>query len=243
MGAFQMQHFGRVDHFEQKTGPADLVSFVDKQSEQMFTDAIHAVFPDDEILGEETYDPDRYYRSAKDLWIIDPIDGTTPYLYGIPYFAIAVAYVRDGVPELAAVHMPALGELYFADETGAYCGEEKISPSKTSTIAEALVDISPYWFPGIKEDIDYNTKFRSVRGTMSLYTAACSLCYTASGKMDGGFLGNCGGVWDFLPGGYILQQAGGKLSQLDGSPWDPFVNNCLYTNGVIHDEFASFLAN
>lgn len=241
VGAFQKEHFGKVDDFQTKEWPHSLVSFVDKESEKMIADAIRQAFPEDEIMAEESYDADHNYMKTEGLWIIDPLDGTAPYLHNIPYYAIAIAFMRDGRTEMSSIYMPQFDELFFADESGAYMNDQPTSPTRSSKIDDSMLDLSPFWFKWFDIQKDFIDIFFEPRGTISLYTAACSLCYTASGRMDGGFLRNCGGPWDYIPGAYILQQAWGKVSKLDGSPWEPFVGNCLYSNGPLHEELVSLL--
>ena len=95
----------------------DVVSFVDVESEKMFQHAVAEYFPDDQILGEESYDPNHDYQSASNLWIIDPLDGTYEFRTKKHEFSVSIAFVSDGEIQLAAIYYPMSDDLYFADET------------------------------------------------------------------------------------------------------------------------------
>ena len=95
LGEFQHKNFRTDIKFETKAGPMDTVSFVDKECEKMFIEAVNDKFHGDDIMGEETYDPTHNYKQHERLWIIDPLDGTLMYQRGIPFYGPMIAYVEN----------------------------------------------------------------------------------------------------------------------------------------------------
>lgn len=117
MGDFQHKHFRTDIKFETKAGPMDTVSFVDKECEKTFIEAVNEKFPGDAIMGEETFNPDDDYRQYEKLWIIDPLDGTLMYQRGIPFYSPMIAYVENNKVQFSALFFPEMNDLYYADET------------------------------------------------------------------------------------------------------------------------------
>ncbi|MEI6711051.1 MAG: inositol monophosphatase family protein [bacterium] len=130
--------------FETKQNDMDFVSFVDIESQKMFTRKVQEFFPNDTVMGEEDYDSAKDYSKEEHLWIIDPVDGTLLYKRGIPLFGIMIAYVHNGHIELSAILLPALNELYYADTNGAYKNDARISVSNTQELSSAIIQVSNY---------------------------------------------------------------------------------------------------
>ena len=108
IGDFQMQHWKSDITPSEKRDALDLVSFVDLESEKMFAQGVQKHFPEDNILGEETHDPDKQYSGQDSIWIIDPLDGTMSFLRGHPIWGVSIAYLQNDQTILAALYFPAL---------------------------------------------------------------------------------------------------------------------------------------
>lgn len=108
----------------------------------MFTEELIKNFPNDYILGEESYDPDHDYRQHTNLWIIDPLDGTLMYQRGIPTYAPMIAYVENGIVQFSALFFPEENNLYHADKNGAFCNQKTIKVSSISELKKSILNIS-----------------------------------------------------------------------------------------------------
>lgn len=239
-----MQHFGKEIAFETKSNAMDFVSFVDVTSQKMFTEKLWELFPDDVVFGEEEHDKNRDYSSEKYCWIIDPLDGTILYKHGIPFFAIMIAYVENWTVQFSSIYLPAMNELYLADETGAYRNGDEIHVSKTSTLGTSLINPTSYSLPNLfsMQEKPYLQFLKKIGTVIDVYATAYAATLCASGKIDGGvFYPNYGNVWDTIPSGFLVQQAGGKVTTIGEDTWNIWNRNMLYSNWHIHREFQEAL--
>jgi len=237
-GELQRSKFGsriRID----KKGAIDLVTEVDLEVERMVRALIAARFPGHIVLAEEMGETgvDSRYR-----WVFDPLDGTTNYAHGIPIFCATLALEIDGVPSVGAVFDPNRNELFTAERgVGAWLNGERLQVSSTAMLSEAiLVTGFPY---DVRERVDdllglfgaYLSRARAVR---RLGSAAIDLCWTAAGRMDG-FWEHSLKAWDVMAGALIVQEAGGRVTGIDGSDWKPYAGHVLASNGHLHDEMVA----
>ena len=236
-GDMQMARFGSEVHVEKK-GAIDLVTEVDVAVERMFRDLIAGRFPDHDVLAEEM---GQTSSGARHRWVFDPLDGTTNYAHGIPIFCATVALEIDGVPSVAAVYDPNRRELYTAERgAGAWLNGQPLHVSAARTLTDSvLVTGFPYDIREPQRMRDILTLFTGflghARAIRRLGSAAIDLCWVAAGRMDG-FWEQALQPWDVMGGALIVQEAGGQVTNLDGSPWDAHRGNVLATNGHIHAE-------
>ena len=235
-----MARFGshlRVD----KKGAINLVTDVDVEVERMFRALIGERFPDHDVLAEEM---GGQRTGATHRWIFDPLDGTTNYAHGLPLFCSAAALEIDGVPAVGAVFDPNRRELFTAEHSvGAWCNGEPIKVSNaTALIDSLLVTGFPY---DIRERTDeilglFAGFLREARAVRRLGSAAIDLCWVAAGRMDG-FWEQGLQAWDTMAGALMVQEAGGRVSALDGGPWDPHGGRVLASNGHVHEEMLAII--
>ena len=236
-GDIQIGRFGsRVTI--QKKGTIDLVTEVDVEVERMFRALIAERFPDHDVLAEEM---GQTRTGGRCRWVFDPLDGTTNYAHGIPIFCSTVALEIDGVPTVAAVYDPNRRELFTAERgVGAWLNGEPLHVSASQTLIDSvLVTGFPYDIrepERMREILTLFTGFLGqARAIRRLGSAAIDLCWVAAGRMDG-FWEQALQPWDVMGGALIVQEAGGRVTGLDGSAWDAHAGHVLASNGHIHDE-------
>ena len=196
-------------------GPGDYVSEVDHAAEEAIIATIAEVYPKHAFLAEER----GQQGESRHVWIIDPIDGTTNFLHGLPQFAVSIALQVDGVTEQGVIYAPATNDLYTSVRgLGAFCNNRRIRVSKRIRMAESLFATS---FP-IKTVAD-SGKFselffdltRQTAGVRRMGSAVLDLAHVATGAFDGYF-----GVklkpWDIAAGGLMVQEAGGLIADCYG---------------------------
>ena len=239
-GDLQMAKFGtgvRVD----KKGAIDLVTEVDVEVERMFRAMVAERFPDHDVLAEEfTTAP----TGATHRWIFDPLDGTTNFAHGVPIFCASLALEIDGEVVLGAVYDPNRNELFTAEVgQGSRLNGRPLRVSTNGTVLDSmLVTGFPYH---VQQDPDaflkvFSQVLRHARAVRRLGSAAIDLCWVAAGRMEG-FWEESLKPWDTAAAALILQEAGGRVTGMDGGPWKPERPDILGTNGLIHDELLQIV--
>ncbi len=220
-----------------KSSPVDLVTEADKACEALILKTIRAHFPDHSILSEETAALD---QGGDYKWIVDPIDGTTNFAHGLPLYAISIAIVYKGKPIIGVVEIPALKESFWAQEgRGAYIGNKEIHVSKTAKLQQGVFATG---FPYAREGERYKKNmalfdafYQAGQGVRRFGSAAIDLCFTAAGRFDG-FWEYSLKPWDVAAGKIIMEEAGGMVTNMDGSLFNPKLENILASNGLLHSE-------
>ena len=238
-GALLMHYFHQHLKIEYK-GDADLVTAADRAAEKLIRERISQNWPGHDVLGEEQglTDQGSDYR-----WYVDPLDGTTNFAHGYPVFCVSMALERRREGEQArriagVIYDPTRDELFSAAEgSGAHLNGEPIHVSKTLMLKESILGTG---FPSQKRHKNPNIYFyhqitlRS-HGVRRAGSAALDLCNVAAGRFDGFWEFNLN-PWDTAAGVLIVEEAGGKVTRFDGSPFQIDSRETLATNGLIHDE-------
>lgn len=236
-GALLLHYFHKKLKIEYK-GEADLVTAADRASEKLIRERISAQFPGHDVLGEEQglTDSGSQYR-----WYVDPLDGTTNFAHGYPVFCVSLAVERrsgDAACRIAAVvYDPTRDELFSAEQgKGAKLNGERILVSKISQLKECLVATG---FPSHKRHKNPNIFFYHqitlrTHGVRRAGSAALDLCCVACGRFDGFWEFNLN-PWDTAAGVLIIEEAGGKATRFDGSPFQIDSRETLASNGLVHD--------
>lgn len=239
-GNILVDNFGRIERVDTK-GVRELVSNVDIAAENKIIEVIKAKYPDHGILCEESEEEvtDSDYK-----WIIDPLDGTHNFIYGIRIFGISIALEYKGEIVLGVVNMPYDDELYLAEKgKGAYLNGKPICVSERP-MEEALVIFDSTLDESHGEKAD-KTGFLSVLvdevfGLRMTGSAAKNLTLIASGRADM-VIEYSDKPWDFAAGGLLIEEAGGKMTTLHGDTWSPYIQGYVGSNGKFHDEIVELL--
>ena len=214
----------------------NLVSYVDQTAERRLVEGLLAVLPESGILGEEgsAQAGTNGYR-----WVIDPLDGTTNFLHGLPFFSISVALQhQEKELVMGIVYEVVRGELFYAWQGGlAYCNGAPIRVSDTRTLADSLVATGfPYYkFNDLQPYMEVlQTLMQGTRGIRRLGSAALDLAYVACGRFDMYFEYNLQ-AWDVCGGAFIVQQAGGAVTDFRGGDTFHDGQAIVASNGHLHD--------
>lgn len=234
-GRLMMNQYGRLLGYELK-GTVDLVTEVDQQVEDAVTSRIRALFPRDGILAEEGSDND---GDSGFNWVIDPLDGTTNYAHGYPFFAFSCGLHFENLPVGALVEVPFTRETFFAEKgCGATRNEQHINVSDVKELRRSLLVTGlPYFRHTMVDDLLAPMR-RAVlhgQGLRRGGAASVDLCYVACGRLDGYFEIGLK-PWDMAAGELIVTEAGGRLSDYAGGPFSIHGTQLVASNGHIHDE-------
>lgn len=229
----------RTIHFK---GAIDLVTEMDIAAETLILDAIRSRFPDHAILSEEAG-----ASAAADAsgyrWVVDPLDGTTNYAHGLPIFCVSIGLEHDGVPVLGVIYAPVLNEMYAAERgKGATLNGQPLRVSQIAKLDRAmLVTGFPYDVQIKSSNLQHFSSFiHSVQAVRRLGSAALDLAWVAAGRFDG-FWEPRLAPWDLCAGSLLVQEAGGRVSGYDGSPFSIYGAEVLASNGLVHESMIDIL--
>lgn len=212
-GKLALRYFSDLSAVQvQAKGVQDMVSEADIATEELIRDAVADRFPDDEFLGEESADSFQHEPGAG-VWIVDPIDGTQPFVHGIRNWCISIAYVEGHNLIIGVVFDPNTDELFAAHAgKGATLNGRPISCSPATNIGEGLVSVG--YSNRVKPEDTLEPLERLMRNDGMYHRSGCgalSLAYVAAGRLIGYFEPHMNS-WDFSAGALIVQEAGGKTN-------------------------------
>lgn len=211
-----------------------IVTLADKESEEVIKKVIFGSFPSHSILGEET---GMTGAGSDHVWHVDPVDGTRNFANAIPLFAVSIALVYKNEIILGIVYNPSTRSMFYAEKgKGAYFNDKMIFVSKDEashgmiTVSRGKADIDEKLF----RELLYSLPKKVVSSVRDLGCAALDLVYVARGGLEANIqLGL--NTYDFAAGVFIIQEAGGKVTNLNGTPWEFPENHFIASNGVFHD--------
>jgi myo-inositol-1(or 4)-monophosphatase len=229
------QRYFRLGTAIHKKGRIDLVTAADLEVEAAFRALIATRFPTHAVLGEEG--DSSAGPPSRCRWIIDPVDGTTNFAHGLQLFGVSIAFEADGVVEAGVVYDPTADELFTAERgLGAWLNGRRIRVSEASTLVDSLLCTGfPY---SVREDRQRHLRMfgaflEEAQGVRRLGSAALDLCYVAAGRLDGYWEEKIH-PWDVAAGALIVEEAGGRVSGVEGEAFSPFLGHVLASNDVIH---------
>ncbi len=227
-GNLIMTNWGDPEELGTKRDFQDLVTEMDRRSQSFIVEAIKRNFPEDGVVSEEGVD-----ERSKRTWIIDPIDGTVNYAFGLPSFSISLAYMEGSEVRLGVVHLPKLGETYYAESGGgAYMNGERLRVSDRGELSRSLGLLG--FFKGFTSKILERFEDKVVRMRI-LGSIAVAVVYVAAGKADFA-IAKRANLWDIAAASLILREAGGRITDLDGEEvYLSSENGFVFSNSVIHD--------
>jgi myo-inositol-1(or 4)-monophosphatase len=239
-GKIQKDRFAEAHSIHHK-GEINIVTDVDMECQERILNLISTRYPDDDVISEEK---DNLFEGEKNRWIVDPIDGTTNYAHGYPFFCTSIAYEVKGDIACGVVYNPIFDELFFARKgKGAYLNGRPLTVSATNHMKQSLL------VTGFPYDLNSNDRNNIDHFIAFLYeaqavrrdgSAALNLAYVAAGRFDG-FWELKLNPWDTAAGLLIVQEAGGKVTDFGGEPFDIYKGQLVASNGLIHAEMLRLL--
>ena len=225
-----IRDFGEIENLQvAKKGPRDFVTKTDKKVEKILIDELSKAKRNYSFLTEETGTIENNDKNK--IWIIDPIDGTTNFLHGIPHFAISIALKIENEIKTALIFDPIKNEIFFAEKnSGAYFNNHRIRVSKKSDLEECLFSSNP-------EGLKFIYPSLNMRNTGC---AALDLAYVGSGRLDG-FVHNNINLWDIAAGMLIVSEAGGTINDI--SKYDENNIDIRAASSSIYEKMMEKLVN
>ena len=241
-GAIQRGRYETAFSIGTKSAPVDLVTEVDRRCEALIVETLLRERPADAILAEEG--SNREAAGAEWRWVIDPLDGTVNYAHGYPRFCVSIGVERNGVRAVGVVFDPLLQELYHATAGGgAFRNGRPIRTSTEQELGRGLFATGfAYDVHRAREDnLDHFARFvKNARAVRRDGSAALDLCYVASGRLDGYWELKLH-PWDVAAGALIVEEAGGRMSDLRGGPLPSDGSRVLASNGPLHEAMIRLL--
>lgn len=244
-GKILLDGFGSDFKIDSKEGRNNLVTEYDKKSEKYIIDTISKAFPTHSFLAEES-GKSQNFHSDDIIWVVDPLDGTVNFAHNLPIFSVSIAAVKNNEILTGVVYHPILNELFVAEKgKGAFLNDKPISVSKNADLATSfLVTGFPY---------NPNTTHKKCICSFSdfigmgipvrrLGSAALDLAYVANGRFDG-FWEIKLNPWDVAAGILLVREAGGKVTQYDGTEAGINDESLVATNSLIHNDITKVVNN
>lgn len=244
-GEVLKKYFTTRNFTSRSKGGVDLLTQADKEVDDFLRNSIKKHFPKCEVMAEESAPRD--YSSFKDLnnlWLIDPLDGTTNFSRGHPHFSISIGLVDKGISKLGVVHVPMTNDLYWAqqDRVGAFHNGKPIKVAVTDNLKETVLACDYGWI--LEQRISVVNWLSSivthVRQIKSMGTAAADLASLANGSIDV-YIHSGLKPWDTAASSLLIEKAGGKITTPTGEKWDVFNPNMLATNGILHQQILDLI--
>lgn len=245
---------GQVKELGTKTSAQDLVTEVDKGVEQMIRRLILTHYSDHAILGEEAVPPGaaaataavEEVRENDFLWIVDPVDGTTNFVHGFPFYCVSIALVVRGELTVGVIYDPIRDEMFVAEKgKGAYMHGVPTQVSVESELGDSLIAMG---FPPDREFAQpvnmagLQSILPQIRGIRAGGSAALHLAYVAAGRVDGYWEVGLN-PWDCAAGVLLILESGGKVTDTLGRPYDIGTRHIVASNGRIHDYLVKSLVD
>ena len=240
-GAYQRYRFASPLDVAMK-GDKNLVTEVDRESERLIVGRLQERFPGHNIVAEEGDYPQ---GNSALRWIIDPLDGTTNYTHGFPWFCVSIGLESAGEVLVGVIYNPMHHELFTAVKGGgAYLNGRRLHVSARSPLQNTLLGTGfPYdCASDPANNFNHFIAFqKAARGIRRAGAAALDLAYVAAGRLDG-FWELKLRPWDVAAGVLLVREAGGTVTGFDGSAYDIFDHRIVASNGMIHGEMTALLA-
>ena len=234
-GKSVIRDFGEIENLQvQSKNVGDFVTNADIKAEKILLETLQYYYPNASYLSEETGN----IKGNNEKIVIDPIDGTTNFIHGIPMIGIVIGRIFNGEITDGVIFNPILNEFYWASKgKGAWCNNKRLRVSKRKNFVDCIIGTGiPHanrTYPNYLNAIDNVSK--NCSGLRRMGAAAIDLAYVAAGKLDGFWEKNLN-LWDVCAGVIIVKEAGGKITQSNGEEWDTESKDILASNLFIHQE-------
>ncbi len=239
-GALLNRYFNETLIIKQKSSERDLVTQADIASEKLIVTAIREAFPSHAILAEEQ----GQIGASEYIWLVDPLDGTTNFTHRYPVFSVVLALYHQGKILLAVTYDPIRNELFTAEKgRGSWLNDAPISVANNVTLQAAIVATG---FPYDRATNPKNNMAEfcrvmpRVQGIRRGGSAALDMAYVACGRLDGYWEFHLN-AWDFAGGVLLVEEAGGVVTNCDGTPWHLESRSVIAGNALIHNALAAMI--
>ena len=238
-GKVVLKDYGKIKKLKFKA-PRSIVTKTDILSEQTIIKTIRKKFPNHNFLTEES---DFIDKKSKYTWIIDPIDGTTNFVSNIPQFAISIALAKNNEILMGAVYNPCTDEMFSAEKGyGSYLNKKRLYVSKKNKLKDCILGFS------LPSDIKIARKsllilsknYGTFRALRNFGSAALNMCYLAEAKFDLYFSFDIS-TWDIAAAKLIVEEANGKITNINNKKWNINDRNIVASNKILHDRFIKLL--
>ena len=241
-----LRDFGEVEHLQvSRKGPADFVSQADLKAERALREELEKARPEFGFLMEESGVAKA--GDGRHRWIVDPLDGTTNFLHGVPHFAVSIAAERDGELVAGVVYEPLRDDTYWAEKgIGAYMNQRRLRVSARRNMSDALIATGiPFLGHGDEAQhkrylAEMGAVMGQVAGIRRWGTASLDLAFVAAGRFDG-FWEHGLGPWDMAAGIVLVREAGGFVTETDGGPNMLKTGSILAANDPLHPQLIQVL--
>jgi myo-inositol-1(or 4)-monophosphatase len=236
--------FGEVEQLQvSRKGPADFVSAADLKADRVIREELGRARPDYGMLTEEH--PETKAADGRHRWIVDPLDGTTNFLHGIPHWAISIGLEREGEVVAGVIYDVAKNELFLAEKgAGAWLNDRRLRVSGRRRLEEALL-ATGMAFKGRDKGADFLDQLAAATsqtaGVRRFGSAALDLAWVAAGRVDGYWERNLG-PWDVAAGIVLVREAGGYVAEIAGPGRPESGASILAANDVLHRPLLRMLA-
>lgn len=245
-----LPHAG-IENKASELGYQGIVTKADVEAQEKIIQVIRDAFPDHQFLAEEsqTEDSNEQFDTLaqlpKQLWVIDPIDGTNNFAHGISHYAISVAYYRDGVAQCGCIINPESNDEFICERgKGAWHNSQRASVNQHQRLSETILGVGFYYDRGsmMRATLDAIAECfeHRIHGIRRMGTAALDIVYVGLGRF-GGFFEFQLAPWDFAAARLFLEEAGGTITTCVGSTLPLAKTSVLATNGRLHRELTSIL--
>ncbi len=240
-GKILIRDFGEIENLQiQSKSIGDFVTNADIKVEKSILETLKYYYPDYTYISEESGKID----GDENIIIIDPIDGTSNFIHGIPHVGIIIAKITKNEITDGIIYNPILNEFFWSSKgKGAWCNDRRLRVSNREILSECLIGTGlPFGdriYNNYLSEIDEILK--STAGIRRLGAAGLDMAYVASGKLDG-FWENDLNLWDISSGVLLVREAGGKISKINGKEWTIESRDIMASNSKIHDNLTKKLS-
>ena len=228
-----IRDFGELEKLQiSSKSLGNFVTNADIYTEKTIREILSYHFPDYGFILEES--EDTAGKDKDNIFVIDPIDGTSNFIHGIPQFCIAIAKISFGEISDGIIFNPITNEFYWASKgKGSWLNNQRLRVSNRKELDKCIIGASSFEKEEsfIKQSLFLKKNSASFR---AMGSAALDLAFVASGRMDG-YWGSNLNLWDIAPGILLIKEAGGNITKTDGKKWDIFSKNVLASNSLIHE--------
>ncbi len=236
-----LRDFGEIENLQiHSKSLGDFVTNADLKTEQILLETLQYYYPESTYISEEK----GKINGNDEIIVIDPIDGTTNFIHGIPFIGIVVARIVDNEITDGVIFNPIINDFFWASKgKGSWCNNKRLRVSKRQILNECIVGTGiPHannTYKNYLNEIDQVTK--NCSGLRRLGAAAIDLAYVAAGKLDAFWERNLN-LWDMSSGVLLVREAGGEVTDLNGNPWNISSKNILASNSSVHEVVLEKLA-